>query len=469
MRRLKRCTRLIIASMLAIQLFTGNALTIIAAETGETAVDNARENAARQQIEEIRRQQEENNANTSQTQNKLNEAEAGRDAAAGTRDALASQAGNLRTQVDNLTSNLNAVTADIARAEDNIASLNKEINDIEKDLEAAKLAQQQAYDGLKSRITFLYENNTRDSLLASLLMSASFADFLRRIEYVNALMAYDDEVLSDYEKLVSDIEKKNEELNSKYDELEDEKDTLESKQNEVGNLVASAKGSLVLKEGEVNAANAQVEAYEDQIENYEALLAEYETKRRNLEAAQAAAQASLAQALAEQQGDGVKEDTSGAVVASASDVALLAATIQAEADNQPYEGKLAVASVIMNRVNSSLFAQNTISGVITAPGQFASYSSGKVALILERGPNETCMSVAQSAINGARNGDWLFFMTQYWADYYGVPDYTMIGAHAFFYSWPKRQATPEPTPEPAPAEEAAPAEAAPAEEAAPAQ
>ena len=100
-----------------------------------------------------------------------------------------------------------------------------------------------------------------------------------------------------------------------------------------------------------------------------------------------------------------------------------------------FRSLLAVASVIMNRVNSSLFAQNSISAVISAPGQFASYSSGKVALIVERGPNESCMSVAQAAINGARNGDWLFFMTQYWADHFGITGYTPIGDHVFFYKW----------------------------------
>lgn len=52
-----------------------------------------------------------------------------------------------------------------------------------------------------------------------------------------------------------------------------------------------------------------------------------------------------------------------------SDLAMLAAIIECEAGNQSYEGKLAVGSVVVNRVNSPRFA-NSISGVIYASGQF---------------------------------------------------------------------------------------------------
>ncbi len=88
----------------------------------------------------------------------------------------------------------------------------------------------------------------------------------------------------------------------------------------------------------------------------------------------------------------------------------------------------------MNRVKSSEFP-NDIKSVITQNMQFASYRSGKVELIIANGPNSTCVSAAQEVLNGARVGDYLFFMTKYYADYYRIADYTMIGNHAFFYRW----------------------------------
>ena len=66
---------------------------------------------------------------------------------------------------------------------------------------------------------------------------------------------------------------------------------------------------------------------------------------------------------------------------------------------------------------------------------------------MDRGPNSTCVRAAQEVLGGARIGDYLFFMTKYWADYYRITSYTMIGNHAFFYRW-ETYAAPEPEPEP---------------------
>lgn len=89
----------------------------------------------------------------------------------------------------------------------------------------------------------------------------------------------------------------------------------------------------------------------------------------------------------------------GAVAASTNEVVLLAALIQAEGGNQPYEGQLAIGAVVMNRVRSGAYP-NTIQGVISAPGQFGPAATGKVSSIMAAGPKASCMQAAQAAING---------------------------------------------------------------------
>lgn len=89
----------------------------------------------------------------------------------------------------------------------------------------------------------------------------------------------------------------------------------------------------------------------------------------------------------------------GAVPTSVSDVTLLAALIQAEAGGQPYEGKLAVGAIVMNRVRSPGYP-NTILGVITAPGQFPPATNGRVAGIVARGPSASCIQAAEAAVAG---------------------------------------------------------------------
>lgn len=90
-----------------------------------------------------------------------------------------------------------------------------------------------------------------------------------------------------------------------------------------------------------------------------------------------------------------------AVRASGNEVQLLAALIQLEAGNQPYEGQLAVGAVVMNRVRSGRYPNN-IADVIYAPGQFP-YASTKVHEVMSRGPKASCIQAAQEAINGVSN------------------------------------------------------------------
>ena len=51
------------------------------------------------------------------------------------------------------------------------------------------------------------------------------------------------------------------------------------------------------------------------------------------------------------------------------------------------------------------------------------------------GADESCLKAAKAVIAGQRNGDWLFFMTKYYADKFGITGYTVIGNHVFFKIW----------------------------------
>ncbi len=116
----------------------------------------------------------------------------------------------------------------------------------------------------------------------------------------------------------------------------------------------------------------------------------------------------------------------GAVSASADELTLLAALIQAEAGNQPYEGQVAVGAVVMNRVRSGAYP-NSIQAVISAPGQFGPAANGQVAAILASGPNASCMQAAQAALNGETTVGALTHFRRA-----GGIDGLVIGNHVFY-------------------------------------
>lgn len=140
-------------------------------------------------------------------------------------------------------------------------------------------------------------------------------------------------------------------------------------------------------------------------------------------------QAAIAAAEAEkarkaQQAGGTSQR--GAVAASYDDVTLLAALIQCEAGSEPYEGKLAVGAVVMNRLRAGY--AGSISGVIYQGGQFTPASNGMLASVLASGVSGSCIQAAQEAIGGASNVGGATSFRRASSGASGI----VIGNHVFF-------------------------------------
>ena len=116
---------------------------------------------------------------------------------------------------------------------------------------------------------------------------------------------------------------------------------------------------------------------------------------------------------------------SGAVAAQTDDVTLLAALIQCESGWEPYEGKLAVGAVVVNRARGRY---GSIFNAVYAPGQFGPAASGKVAAVVAMGPSASCMQAASDAINGTTNVGAATHFRNVRSGYPGI----VIGNHVFW-------------------------------------
>lgn len=116
--------------------------------------------------------------------------------------------------------------------------------------------------------------------------------------------------------------------------------------------------------------------------------------------------------------------------ANSSDLNLLSRLVYGEARGEPYTGQVAVAAVVLNRVEHSSFP-NTISGVIYQSGAFDVVSDGQINLT----PNDTAKKAAQDALNGwdPTNGAIYYFnpstATNKWI--WSRPMTVTIGKHRF--------------------------------------
>ena len=120
------------------------------------------------------------------------------------------------------------------------------------------------------------------------------------------------------------------------------------------------------------------------------------------------------------------------------DLWVLACIIDWEAGWEPYEGKLAVANVILNRVRSARYP-DTVSDVVYARGQFGGVMSGgsisaRFEQRLAAGPRtDECMEAALEALSGKNNiGDFTAFNGSDVINYAALSDYAIIGGHCFY-------------------------------------
>ena len=115
------------------------------------------------------------------------------------------------------------------------------------------------------------------------------------------------------------------------------------------------------------------------------------------------------------------------------DIDLMAKLVCAESIGEPYAGKVAVASVVLNRTMDPHFP-NTIREVILQKNAFSCVKNGKI----NANPNEDCYNAVYDAIKGADpTNDALFFYnpsiaTCNWMKDTEKINQTTIGHHTFF-------------------------------------
>ena len=160
-----------------------------------------------------------------------------------------------------------------------------------------------------------------------------------------------------------------------------------------------------------------------------------EEKKRQEEEARKQQEAAAAREEEEDNGSGsqsVQTVQTAGYDADYDDTYLLACLVEAEAGNEPYEGMLAVANVVLNRVNSPSFG-SSIEEVIYARGQFSVVNNGSLNRALSNGPSGACMQAAQEALAGVNNvPNYYFFRMTYIANYSRYNSYSIIGSQVFY-------------------------------------
>ena len=339
-------------------------------------------------------------------------------------DELENTTSGLKGELNDLNSQLSSLSKELDDTSSQIETLSAKVEKSKLDLASAQLDEEAQYDSMKDRIKFMYEGGGV-SLVQILFTSDNMGDFLNKAEYVASISQYDRQMLEELQQVRTNVEQKQKDLEQQQSKLSDLQETLSSKRDELSSKISSTSGELANYQAQLDRAKAAEEALKLAQNNAVSGSVKPETTKtsntdnnntnanKNNQTANASTNNtnnntnnSNSNSNSNNTNNNTNNSNNGntnnssTTPASTTDVALLAAILQCEAGS--YDGMLAVATVIMNRVASPAYP-NTLRAVIYQSGQFAPTWNGSLNKVLAKGASSTAYSVAQAALGGARH------------------------------------------------------------------
>lgn len=192
---------------------------------------------------------------------------------------------NLTAYVQELDRTVTDIQAKIETLNEQIKAKEAEIEKTKLELAQAEQAEADQYAAMQNRMQSLYEQG--DTYYLELLSeSGSFADFLNKLDYIEQLSQYDNNLLIEYQGVVEYVSLCKAKLEVEQEVLNETKAAAEAEQRAMEELIKE-------KEAEILAYENDIAKKEEIIAAYEAEIAEQTSVIEALEAAVAADRADL--------------------------------------------------------------------------------------------------------------------------------------------------------------------------------
>ena len=149
------------------------------------------------------------------------------------RDSIKSQSEKTQISLDSTKKEKSDVLKEVERIDNQLMEVMREINSLnekldetkeslaknEDDLKKANADKESQIDLFRERIRIMYENGT-EGYLEIILESEDFSDFLRRVEYADKIIEFDQNIIAQYEETERKISEAIENIKIKKEEIE---------------------------------------------------------------------------------------------------------------------------------------------------------------------------------------------------------------------------------------------------------
>ena len=186
-------------------------------------------------------------------------------------DLIEEAISDTESELINLYTEIGVLEDEIAAQEAKIAGKEAEIAVAEEEYAVVEAEERRQYAAMKERIRFSYEQG-ETSYAELLLSSASFSDLLNRAEFIKEVAAYDDRMMTEYQRIKQQVvdlkaalEADRAELVAERESLEADKASLAKQQNYLNGILAQKKAESANYDAEIAEAKKRAAQYKKQI------------------------------------------------------------------------------------------------------------------------------------------------------------------------------------------------------------
>ncbi len=180
-------------------------------------------------VSQLKKEQQEIKSQSEKTQSSL--------------DGTQKEKSDVLKEVEKLDSELNVVLNELNALTEKLEQTKKSLEKNEQDLKNATASKENQFETLKQRVRVMYESGTA-GYLEIVLESQDFSDFLKRLEYIERIVEFDQKIIEEYEATektiqdaIANIKQEKQDIERLSKEQEEKKKVLDKRIEEKQEMV----------------------------------------------------------------------------------------------------------------------------------------------------------------------------------------------------------------------------------------
>lgn len=176
---------------------------------------------------------------------------------------------NVMESIEKMDKKMNKVDEKLQEIKENLEIVTEELEVVTGELEVAEEQEVSQYETMKKRIKYMYENGS-NGYLDLIFSGSSISDVLNRMEYVNKITAYDNQMLEGYKETRLSVLKKKNEVSEKKNQFEVLQEEVELEQDTLKKIIKKKEDEIKKYNDSISTTSEEVKNFEEEIQKKEA-------------------------------------------------------------------------------------------------------------------------------------------------------------------------------------------------------